>query len=62
MEFELDEGQRACREEAGAFLRENVTPELQHERAGRWAELTEIQAGTAGVAAGWLQREPGLAG
>ena len=82
MDFELDSGQRAWRDELRAFLRENVTPELLRERAERGFKYAGghqagfrrkgglpaadrrrgAERGTAGVAAGWLQRELGLAG
>jgi hypothetical protein len=38
MDFELDEDQRAWRDEVRAFLRENVTPELLREKAERGFE------------------------
>lgn len=44
MDFELDEGQRAWREEVRAFLSENVTPELLEEVADVGLEANGPQA------------------
>ncbi len=63
MDFELDSGQRAWRDEIRAFLRENVTPELLRERAERGFEHAGgHQAGrascvaSASPVAGWKDR------